>query len=309
MNQIKKVLKEYDLIETEPIRLVRESMDNAVFVVGKKDKKILRISKRLPIEDIKFEYEAIVYLSKNGLPVANWLLTRSGDFYTLVDGSVAVMFEFINGHHVLIDKDHFPTSVQVFNAGRELGLMSNVAEKFKPSFSRKRDVLTEFNRVISVSNTFIKNFEGGKEFTVQVEEAIKFGKNQKEVIGLLHNDYRSGNVFFNSKDSVRGIIDFDWSCMGPVVKDLALAVVEWSFPDGRTEPNWELFDAFLAGYNSTAKNKYKKGALLYSWIKFATLSDACTYFCDLANDTGLTKKVIKSYMYMKYLFFSNLYKK
>lgn len=303
MNQIRNILKKYDLAEVEPIKLVRESMDNAVYVIGDKDKKILRISKRLPVEDIKFEYEAMAYLSNNDLPVAKWLLTKSGDFYTLVDGAVAVMFEFLNGHHVLVDKDHFPTSEQAFNAGKELGLMSNVAAGFNPSSTRKRDIFTELNRVISVSDTFVKNFEGGKNFVAQVEAAIEFGKSQKEAIGFIHNDYRSGNVFFNGNNEVSAILDFDWGCMGPIVKDLALAVVEWSFPDGRIEPDWELFDAFLAGYNSIAKNKYEKGSLLYSWIKFATLSDACTYFCDLANDASSTKKVIKSYMYMKYLFF------
>ncbi|MFH1049242.1 MAG: phosphotransferase [Patescibacteria group bacterium] len=306
MEQIKKILKEYNLIETEPIKPVRESMDNAVYVIGDKDKKILRISKRLPFEDIRFEYEATSYLFKNDLPVARWLLNRSGDFYTLIDGAVAVMFEFLNGHHILIDKDHLPTLAQAFNAGKELGLMSNVAAGFNPSSPRKRDIFTEFNRVISVSDIFIKNFEGGKEFIAQVKAAMEFGKSQIEVNGLIHNDYRSGNILFNGSDSVSGIIDFDWSCMGPIVKDLALAVVEWSFPDGRIEPDWKLFDVFLAGYNSIAKNKYEKGVFLYSWIKFACISDSCTYFCDLANDINSTTKVIKSYMYRKYLFFSNL---
>jgi len=87
---------------------------------------------------------------------------------------------------------------------------------------------------------------------------------------------------------------------------LALAVVEWSFPDSRAEPDWELFDAFLAGYNSVAKTKYEKGILLYSWIKFSILSDACTYFCDLADNADSTKKITDSYMYRKYLFFKKL---
>ena len=290
MNQIKKILREYNLIETETVKLLRESMNNIVFTIGKKNKKILRISKRLPIKDIKFEYEAMEYLSKNGLHVAKWLPNRFGNFYTIIDGSVAVMFEFLNGSHASIDKKHYPTSFQAFNAGHELGLMSNVATKFHPSFSRNRNIFTEFKRVISISDIFVKDFKGGEKFINQVKEEIEFGENHKEKIGLLHNDYRSGNILFNSSDNVNGLIDFDWSCMGPVVKDLALAVVEWSFPDSKSEPNWRLFNKFLAGYNSIAKNQYDKNNLLYSLIKFATLSDACTYFCDIASDSNSTKK-------------------
>ena len=68
----------------------------------------------------------------------------------------------------------------------------------------------------------------------------------------------------------------------------------------------EIFDSFLDGYNSIANRKWSKDDKLYSWIKFATLSDASTYFCDLADDPKSTKKVIKSYMYRKFRFFSDL---
>ncbi|MEK7104370.1 MAG: hypothetical protein AAB842_03155, partial [Patescibacteria group bacterium] len=67
-----------------------------------------------------------------------------------------------------------------------------------------------------------------------------------------------------------------------------------------------IFDAFLDGYNSIANTKWKKDKKLYSWIKFATLSDVVTYFCDLADTSDSDKQIVKSYMYQKYLFFSNL---
>lgn len=39
---------------------------------------------------------------------------------------------------------------------------------------------------------------------------------------------------------------------------------------------------------------------------FATLSEASTYFCDLAEDPHSTKRVIKSYVYRKYLYYNNM---
>ncbi len=306
MEKIKKALQDYNLDEISPITLLRESGDNLVYVIGEKDKKILRISKRLPIEDIKFEYEATEFLLKGGVTVPKWLTTKTGDFYTLIDSNVAVLFDFIEGHHIEVDKDHLPTQTQAYNAGKGLGLMSNASASFTSTSLRKRNIFSEFNRVISMSEIFINKFEGGQEFVDQVKEMIKFGKNQNESAGFIHNDYRSSNVFFNDSDGLVGIIDFDWSCIGPIIKDLALAVVEWSFPDGATEPDFKIFDSFLDGYNSIANNKWQKDEKLYSWIKFATLSDASTYFCDLADDPDSTKRIIKSYMYRKFKFFSDL---
>ncbi len=306
MNEIIKVLQNYYIKETDQVSLLRESADNFVYLVGKNDKKILRISKRLPIDDVKFEYDAINYLSAGGLIVPKWLLTKTGDFYTTIDGSVAVLFDFLEGHHIVVDKDHLPTKIQAYNAGKGLGIMSNASISFKSTSPRKRNIYSEFERVLALSKVFEEQFEGGSNFFQQVKEAIDFGKNQKEIQGFIHNDYRPGNVFFSNKDDFAGVIDFDWSCNGPIIKDLALAVVEWSFPDGRTEPDFAIFDAFLDGYNSTASHKYENGSKLCSWIKFTTLSDAATYFCDLAEDPASNKRIIKSYMYRKYIYFSNL---
>src|SRR3989339_509973 len=106
MGRIAESLKEYDLTEKSPISLLRESSDNKIFVIGEKDRKILRISKRLPIEDIKFEYKAVQQLSKGGVLVPGWLTTKTRSFYTLTDGKVAVLFDFIDSRHIKVDKGH-----------------------------------------------------------------------------------------------------------------------------------------------------------------------------------------------------------
>lgn len=306
MQEISKALEEYDLPENSPINLIRESADNVVYVIGQNDKKILRISKRLAVENVAFEYEAIKYFTENGVQVAHWLMTKAGKEYSLVDGHVAVLFDFLPGYHINVDKDHLPTQIQAYSAGAGLGRMSNAASTFTSNASRTRTIFSELERVLSLEEMFVKDFEGGTEFVDQVKEALKFGRAQDEILGFIHNDYRPSNVFFDENDQVTGIIDFDWSCMGPVIKDLALAIVEWSFPDGAIEADMTLFQEFLDGYNSISNKKWKKDEKLYSWIKFATLSEAATYFCDLAEDPESTKRIIKSYMYRKFVFFSQV---
>ncbi len=307
MDTLTKILAQYDIAETEPRELGRESGDNQVYIIGAKDKKILRLSKKLQIQDVRFEYEAIQHLSDNGFPVPKWIKTKKDNFYaSSEDVEVAVMFDYIDGYHAKIDKDHLPTIEQANTAGATLGNIANIGQAFKSSSVRSRNIFVELERVLKNENLFVENFNGGKMFVDQVKESITFAKSQNVPSGLIHNDYRVGNVFFQTDLIISGVIDFDWSCVGPSIKDLALGVVEWSFPDGSREPDTKLFDVFLEGYNSVAKNKIFKDDNLYSWIKFATLSDTATFFCDRLENPEQKRTISYSHMYNKYLFFSNL---
>lgn len=277
--QIEKILNKYNISEKIPIIFIRESSDNIIYCVGERDKKILRISKKTTINDINFEFEAVEYLSKNGFPVPAWIKTKDGNFYASTeDIEVAVMFGFLEGYHVSINKENLATKEQAYAAGRALGSMAEIGKTFKPSSARTRNIFSELERAIENEEIFKRDFEGGKKFIEEVKQAIKFGKENKLPVGLIHNDYRAGNVFFKNDSEISGVIDFDWSCIGPVIKDLALGVLEWSCSDGRTEPDFNIFDAFLDGYNSASKEKYIKGKELYSWIMFVALSDTATFF-------------------------------
>ncbi len=307
-SKIENVLKNYNLLEKTPIILLRESADNFVFVVGETHKSIVRVSKRLPIQDIVFEYKLLQHLDSKKISIPKVILNTNHDSYSLIDGAVCVVFDFLFGAHIQVDKDHLPTRIQAYNAGCNLGLMTEALKDFVTDVPRERDILKELKRVLSHESFFKQNFEGGQEFLLQVEKALKFGTEHKDQISIIHNDYRPGNVFFDTQDNVVGLIDFDWACVGPSIKDLALAVVEWSFPDGADEPDMMLFDAFLEGYNSVVVNKIQKDTHLFEWITFTTLSDCATYFCDLVEDPNSTKRIIKSFMYRKYVYFSKLIK-
>jgi Ser/Thr protein kinase RdoA (MazF antagonist) len=307
MKTLNKILNQYNISEIAPIELIRESSDNIVYLVGEKNKKILRVSKRLPIEDAQFEYEVSQHLAKNNFPVAQWIKTKDENFYASTEKiKVAIMFEFLEGYHAHVDKSNLPTKDQTYAAGRALACMHEIGKTFKPTSSRSRNVFIETERVLQNEDIFKKDFEDGEVFIEQVKEVIRFGKENKSLIGLIHNDYRTGNVFFKSDTEISGVIDFDWSCIGPIMKDIALGVLEWSCPDGRTEPDFTIFDAFLDGYNSVSIQKYAKNEELYSWIMFAALSDASTFFCDRLSSPDLKRKITSSYMYLKYLYFSKL---
>jgi thiamine kinase-like enzyme len=103
---------------------------------------------------------------------------------------------------------------------------------------------------------------------------------------------------------IESLIDFDWSCPGPFIKDVALALVEWSFPDGGIQPREDIIVAFLSAYNKNSPVKIIKDNNLYNWIKFSCLSDTATYFCDRIDSENPKRDISKSYMYQKYQYFA-----
>ena len=290
---------------------VKKQECDYVYCVGEKNKKILRVSKRLPLDDVKFEFEAMEHLFKSGVPVPAWIKTREGAFYASTpEIPTAVLFEFLDGVHAERINEKMPTITQSYEAGKALAELHNTGQDFKSNSPRSRDIFSELNRVIANADIFVKDFDGGQKFVDEVKEAVEFAKNNPEPKGFIHNDYRVGNVFFkkDNPEKILGIIDFDWGCVGPLSKDFALGVVEWSFDSGALEPNLEIFAAFLEGYNSTAKYKQEKDNKLYTWIWFSGLSDTATWLCDNLATPDFIKRVNRSHMYQKAQYFKALVK-
>jgi len=302
---IQNLLDQYIIPEYSPIILLRESSDNKVFEIGKHDKKILRISKRLLKKDVQFEFDVISHFHKYKFPVAQWVKTKNNNIFSSnINGDMAILFDYIYGYHAIGNNNLLPRKEQARSAGNALGKMCEIGQSFSSTKPRNRNIFTELERAIKLKNHFINNFEGGDKFIREIIYFIRFGKHTISKTGLIHNDFRVSNVYFDKEDKINGIIDFDWCCMGPIIKDLALGILEWSFPDGKVEPDFGIFDAFLIGYNSASSIKVTKGTELYLWIQFAALSDSATYFCDRINSPRLNNRINSSFMYKKYSYFS-----
>ena len=118
-NKLEKILDQYNIPEKIPVVLIHESSDNIVYCIGEKDKKILRVSKKAVIDDVRLEFEVIEYLVKNNFPVAGWIKTKDGNFYASTeDIEVAVMFGFLEGYHVSINKENLATKEQAYGVAR-----------------------------------------------------------------------------------------------------------------------------------------------------------------------------------------------
>lgn len=306
MDILERTLLKYFPSNTESVELLRESSDNRVYVIGNANRKILRVGKKLSVPEIFFEHEVLTTLRGSGVPVPEWVVTKSGDIYVeTVEGEVAVMFGFMDGYHAGFDNENSMTE-HAFTAGATLGKIAKAGEDFIPEHARARTVYSELERALTHRRELEESLEGGVELIQTIENFIELTKEHDGSFGLLHNDFRPGNVFFTDPKTVSGVIDFDWSCMGPLIKDLAHGAMEWSFKDGANGPDEVAFKNFIAGYNSTASNPFTDLKEIYLWAAQSALADTATFFCDRLNTDSAVRKVSSSYMYQKYLYFSKL---
>jgi Ser/Thr protein kinase RdoA (MazF antagonist) len=299
---IKQIEKKYR-INFEKVSLIRESPDNFVYLLADKNNKyILRVSKRDIRDDVLFELTWLDYLKNNHIPVAAVIKTTNDQLFDIYQQKTIVVFKFVEGEIIEIKPDKKPNLAKVANAAVELAKIHNVSLTADINLKRKRNIFTEVNRALAIKDELIKYCEGGEKFINEIKFYKEFAEKWEGELSLIHNDYHPGNLLFK-QDKVSANLDFDWACKGPAIKDLAHALVLWSYPDG-APCHWpNVFGTFFESYNRKAINKIKKDGNLYRWICFSCLSDTATWITDSAKEK-IYKKISGSYMYKKYLYFS-----
>ncbi|MFA7252241.1 MAG: phosphotransferase [Candidatus Paceibacterota bacterium] len=283
---------------------IHDGPDNNVYLVvdNKGEKYALRESKR-PEKDISFEIEVLANLARLGFSVPNPIKVIEEN------GVQFVLFNYISGDQIRnLNEENINTNVLELGA-RKFGELHSHTNNMRVEAISNRTIFTEFDRLLRLSVGALRQYEGYEIFLEQVrkyyDEAKLRIKDENELCGVIHNDYRVQNLIYAKDDCF--IIDFDWATYGPLLKDLGLAVAVWSSYTKDGLPSKLLIDRFLASYNQTAPRAIVYDEDLIFWICFACLSDACTFFADL-NGGQHPDKVITNveqcYMYQKYKFFA-----
>jgi len=301
------LLREYNLLVVSA-KLFRESSDNQVWEVFTSGRSyIVRISKRQIGSDFQFEAGWMDYLFEQGIPTVPIIKTHTGEaFVMLAQNKPLVVFKKIEGDIFLLDKSNFPSSAQAKNASAVLAKIHSCSRHHTIELPRHRTIYTELERVLKNETRLLKLDQSNSSFLKEVVEFIRWGKEQQFDPVLIHGDYRTGNIIFNN-NKLAAVLDFDWACLGPAIKDVAHALAEWSYPDGAGSHNESIFVSFLEAYNLVSEQRINRTQELYRWMAFSCLSDAGTYIVDRL-DRGEIKSFGNSFMYAKYLYFLKLSK-
>ena len=211
-----------------------------------------------------------------------------------------ILFSFCDGEKIIFDKNSFPNEQQAYNAGIILAKIHNLTENYTSPYKPSRTMISELKRIVENQREFEQKYENGTTFVAQVYDILEGLDKCVRQNCIIHNDFRAQNLLF-SQNKISAVLDFDWSCYGYPLKDLAHTMVEWSYPDGCLQPDVRIMHKILQGYERF-RAVSDKSELKY-WMCFSCLSDAATYFMDRLNPIS-EKKQLRSYMYKKFLYFS-----
>lgn len=95
--------------------------------------------------------------------------------------------------------------------------------------------------------------------------------------GTIHGDLFVDNALFSS-DRLIGVLDFEMACSGPLIYDLAVALLEWGFPRGDLDRFCA--DALLRGYQENRPLSENEGRALPMMCRYIAIRYATTRFFD-----------------------------
>lgn len=303
------IKSEFGLTEPLSFEQIHNGPDNNVYIITDRQgqKYALRESKRLG-KNVSFETEILATLSQSGFSVPAPIRTVSGNLFVTTEGVQLVLFKYILGTQIeKLETEHL-NSRYIELGARKLGELHSLTNKMKVEAVPTRHIFTEFDRLLKTDHSVLDRFKDIKTVTEQVQifyqEAKQRIDSQQELYGIIHNDYRIQNLIYTKDDCC--LIDFDWACYGPLLKDLGLSVAEWSMFTKISGPSKEAIKIFLDNYNKTAPRKVTYDKNLLFWICFACLSDTCTFLVDVCAGAHAEKNitdVAQCHMYQKFKWF------
>ena len=240
---------------------------NLVYTCEKEgvDSKVIRIafSGNRNREDFLGETEFIRYLYENGGNVSNVIDSLDGNMIEEVIHDNHTFFICVfekakgkrfpdNGYKY---REGVPITEYFYNCGKVLGKLHQLAKEYSP-VHRRYDYLDKYTpeyieRLIPNSLSSIKE----KLFEL-LKIAEKTEKN-KESYGMIHSDYNDGNYNIDYETGNITVYDFDESCFGWYMLDLAQLWTNgfgWAVSEPDVNKRKKIMDEYfhmvLAGYRS-----------------------------------------------------------
>lgn len=230
--------------------------------------KILRIA-FLPDrsrEDLLGEVEYIQYLFEHGGSVSNVINSRKGNLLEEITHNnhtlFACLFEKAKGK-MLVENNYqyregVPITEYYYNCGKVLGKMHQISKGYMP-VHRRYSFFDKYN-VEYIDKLIPDSLSQLKEKLVELLNTLEGLDRDRESIGMIHFDYNDGNYSIDFDNGQITVYDFDNSCFGWYMFDLAglwISGVGWiQFePDAGKRKKFmdDYFETVLAGYRSETK--------------------------------------------------------
>ncbi|MFA6095559.1 MAG: phosphotransferase, partial [Candidatus Paceibacterota bacterium] len=199
-------------------------IDNDIYFLsdGEGRRYVLRKAKRVEKKDAGFEARLISVLMAEGYKTPRLIPLVDGSLYTeTASGWPVFVFDFIEGEQF----EAGDVTLELAEKGaRALGIFHDICARHlgEIGVNGDRDIFTEIDRLLSVPKGKLQNVARYGEFLALLESYRREARvRMKQGLGgvtVVHNDCGPQNLVFARSEP--WMIDLDWSCIGPSMKDV-----------------------------------------------------------------------------------------
>ncbi|MEK4660837.1 phosphotransferase [Priestia sp. FSL H7-0729] len=214
-------------------------------------------------EDYIAELEYVRYLFEHGASVSNVVSSKKGHLFEEItyDEHTFFICMFVKAKGKLLVENHYqyregiPITEYYYNSGKVLGKMHQLSKSYAP-VHRRHHFLDKYNMEY-IERLVPESFSLLRSKMAELLQAVKELESSQETLGMIHFDYNDGNYSIDFDTGQITVYDFDNSCYGWYMFDLAslwINGVGWvQFePEADTRKQFmdEYFQTVLAGYTS-----------------------------------------------------------
>ena len=294
-------LKNHEIKQIPP----HDGRRNLIYTCEKKSgsAKIIRISflDDRTREDYLAELEYVRYLSEYGGSVANVISSSGGNLLEEIthNGHTFYVSVFEKAKGKMLVENHYryrdgvPITEYYFNCGKVLGKLHQLSKEYTP-VHRRYSFFDKFNYEY-IDKLIPDSLYNLKNKLKEILKALKKLTEDRETFGMIHFDYNDGNYHIDFDDGQITVFDFDNSCYGWYMYDLAnlwTHGVGWiqfeQDADKRKAFMEDYFRVILEGYRSETKvndSMLKKLPLFIQAVTMENIVDAFEVMRD--NDEEL----------------------
>jgi len=261
----------YQLGEIKACRRARPSMSLNLIVTTSQGKFVLK-QQRLSEDDVAYEYQVLDHLRRRDFPAPHMLTDRAGQAWSVVDGSLYSVYEFVDGYFPT-DFLWWPTVRRdvIVQCGRTLGEYHRSAADLVPSAYKwhgyrptehKRwwegdwfrqalaDIrpLLQKQAAVNPMDDWTRARMDAIDKMLTLESVVEERSDLSKLV--IHGDYSPWNVLFRPGQSPV-VLDFNESRLDLKIYDLMLATFWFAWRRHRLDQDRAL--AFQSGYCQTGQ--------------------------------------------------------
>ena len=219
-HELETFLSHYQVGELESFAGISAGIENTNYFVDSKTgaRFVLTIFEHHSFEEMQYFLNLMHHLAEHGVPSANPVADRQGDYLRMLKDKPAALVERLSGGS--IEKTSLAHCSQI---GTALGKLHSAGMSFTTNMPNprgpqwcKQTAIKVLSKLSEQDQTILQN-----EIVFQHDQ-----RNAAIPRGVVHADLFRDNALWN-RDRLSGIIDFYYACTDVLLYDIAVTVNDW----------------------------------------------------------------------------------